>query len=307
MRRSGSRRLLITGLIVPVTLCLILLAVTGRILYAESFKFVFMTDIHVKPERKAAEGFRSAIRRVNELDPDFVITGGDMIFDALGTGFGRADSLYDLYEKLREEFNMPVYDVIGNHEIFGLYTRSGVDPDHPGYGKNMYMNRLGDGKTYRSFDFGGWHFILLDTIGFTGERRYIGEVGWEQLRWIAADLEKIDRSTPVVLVSHIPLVTAYWQSENGGCRAMKKSEAVYNSHRVLDLLEDYNLKMVLQGHLHIVEQINIKGVHFVTGGAVSGRWWRGSNQGFSEGFVVVDVTNGELDYHYETYGWEAAD
>ena len=95
----------------------------------ESFSFAFMTDIHVQPERNATEGFRAAITEVNALKPDFVITGGDLIMDALGVSFDRADSLYALYEEVSGDFNMPVYNTIGNHEVFGIYEKTGAyDP-----------------------------------------------------------------------------------------------------------------------------------------------------------------------------------
>jgi len=40
---------------------------------------VFMTDVHVAPERHATEGFLQAIDTINKLAPDFVISGGDNI------------------------------------------------------------------------------------------------------------------------------------------------------------------------------------------------------------------------------------
>lgn len=43
---------------------------------ANEFSFAFMTDIHVQPENNAEAGFRAAITKVNELNPEFVITGG---------------------------------------------------------------------------------------------------------------------------------------------------------------------------------------------------------------------------------------
>lgn len=42
----------------------------------DGFSFVFLTDIHVQPERGAEAGFQWAIREVNRRKPDFVITGG---------------------------------------------------------------------------------------------------------------------------------------------------------------------------------------------------------------------------------------
>ena len=88
-----------------------------------------MTDIHVQPENRAAEGFRKAIDKVNLLNPDFVITGGDLIMDALGQTKSRSDSLYNLYQDLMTLFKMPVYNTLGNHEVFGLYEKSGISPE----------------------------------------------------------------------------------------------------------------------------------------------------------------------------------
>ena len=47
------------------------------------FSFAFLTDIHLQPEKGAKAGFQWAIREVNKLDPDFVITGGDLVMDRL--------------------------------------------------------------------------------------------------------------------------------------------------------------------------------------------------------------------------------
>ena len=168
----------------------------------DGFSFVFMTDIHLQPERNAVEGFRKAIDSVNKLKPDFVITGGDLVMDVLGEGYNRSDSLYNLYEESLKQFNMPVYNTMGNHEIFGIYDEAGITPDHPEYGEKMYEERLGE--RYYSFDHKGWHFMVLDGIEDTGESRYIGEIDSVQMAWIKADLAKIDEKTPVVVSIHIP-------------------------------------------------------------------------------------------------------
>ncbi|MBN2183911.1 MAG: metallophosphoesterase [Candidatus Krumholzibacteriota bacterium] len=291
-------------LFLPVLLALVISAGGAR---AESFRLIFICDIHLMPELNGAGGFRAAIARINELDPDLVITGGDLIYDALEADYKRSSSLYDLYIALRDEIDAPVYDVIGNHEVFGLYPSSGIDPGHAEYGKKMFIDRIGEGSTYRSFDFRGWHFILLDTIGFTSDRKYFGLVGRGQLEWIARDLEKTGQDTPIAVAGHIPLVSAYGQTKKGAASAASPNEVVVNSHEVLALFEEYDLKLVLQGHLHIVEQIAIKGTHFVTGGAVSGAWWKGPFEGFPEGFVVVDFDGARFSYYYESYGWKAED
>lgn len=272
---------------------------------AGSFRFVFMTDIHVMPELRGVEGFTAAIDAVNKLDPDFVITGGDLIYDALGVDYERADSLYRMFGELCGRFEMPVYHTIGNHEVFGLYAGSGVDPSHPEFGRKMFAERLGGGSSSSSFDFGGWHFIMLDTIGFTGTRRYFGHVVPETLEWLARDLEKTPVDAPIVLCVHIPLVSPSMQIEYGSVDGVPPAEMVTNTPEVLAAFEGRDLRLVLQGHLHIVEQAQVRGTKFVTGGAVCGAWWKGPFRGFAEGFMVVDVKNGAIDYHYEGYGWQA--
>jgi len=266
-----------------------------------------MTDIHVMPERRGAEGFEAAIARVNELSPDFVITGGDLIYDALGASYERADSLYDLYSDLCKKLEMPVHNTIGNHEIFGLYIGSGVDPVHPEFGRKMFEKRLGNGSTSSSFDFGGWHFILLDTIGFTGTRQIFGHVRPETLEWLAGDLAGTGPDTPIVLCVHIPLVSPFLQTIYGTQKQISPGEMVTNAPEVLSMFKDRDLRLVLQGHLHIVEQAQVRGTKYVTGGAVSGAWWEGAFRGFPEGFVVVDIVGDAIDYNYEIYGWEAGE
>ena len=272
-----------------------------------SFRFVFMTDIHIQPERGAIEGFKAAINAVNALKPKpaFVITGGDLIMDALAQGYGRADSLYKLYIETEKLFQMPVYNTIGNHEIFGLYKQSNIEPSHLEYGKKMYANRLGEGKTYRSFDFKNWHFVLLDAMGMTPERKYIGHVDSTQLKWLKQDLETTGAERPLIIVTHIPFYTIYSQYLNGPTAEVNKALIVVNAHEISKVCEDYNLKLVLQGHLHTVEEIFYRDVRYIIGGSVCGAWWKGAHQGFAEGFVVVDIEGDSFSWKYHTFGWDA--
>jgi 3',5'-cyclic AMP phosphodiesterase CpdA len=267
------------------------------------FRFVFMTDVHLQPELRSAEGFQQAIDSVNRIHPDFVITGGDLIMDALGQTYERSDSLYTMYESMLKRFNMPVYNTIGNHEIFGIYDKSGVPKDHPEYGKKMYENRLG--KRYYSFDFKGWHFMVLDGIEDTGESRYIGKIDSVQMEWIQNDLKGIDSDTPIAVSVHIPFITVATQLERGVLEPNGTGTVVNNANEVLTLFDNHNLKLVLQGHLHYLEEIIVDGTHFITGGAVSARWWGGPYRGMEEGFVVVEVTGDDFTWEYVDYGWEA--
>ncbi|MBN2773951.1 MAG: metallophosphoesterase [Prolixibacteraceae bacterium] len=267
-----------------------------------SFSFVFMTDIHVQPERNATEGFLQAIDTINKIAPDFVLTGGDLIMDALGQSLGRSDSLYNLYEGTVKKLNMPVYNTMGNHEVFGLYVQSGIDPDNELYGKNMYEKRLA--KRYYSFDKNGWHFIMLDGIGFTENRRYYGHIDSMQIDWLSKDLEKTGKEIPVVICTHIPLLSVGSQIMSGPTEGFDQGSIITNANEIIPILEQFNVKMVLQGHLHFLEDIYYNGIHYITGGAVCSNWWRGQRHGMEEGFLKINLAGENFTWDYIDFGWE---
>lgn len=270
----------------------------------QSFEFVFMTDIHVQPELQAAQGLAKAIEKANSLNPDFVITGGDLIMDALKQTKGRADSLYNLYLDLQKNFKMPVYNTPGNHEHYAFYMKDEIERTDPDYGDKMFRRHIG--KTYYSFNHKGWHFIILNSIMETEDRSYRGGVSAEQIEWLEHDLNGVNDETPIVISVHIPLVSAMTQIKNGALAANNKGIVINNSKEVLDLFKDKNLKLVLQGHLHYLEDIFIGGkTHFITAGAVSANWWRGPKDGIEEGFLKIKVDGDNFTYEFIDYEWEA--
>jgi len=267
------------------------------------FSFVFMTDIHLMPERSAEAGFQKAIDKVNELGPDFVITGGDLIMDALAQSFGRADTLYNIYQKLIAGVRVPVYNTMGNHEIWGIGKKSKADRNNPEFGERMFEKRIG--PRYYSFLHKGWKFMILDGTEENPEGGYIGEVDSIQMQWIQSELEKTDTLTPIIISIHIPLMTVYNQVMDGSTVANEKWGVVTNSREALALFSHHNLQLVLQGHQHYIEEIYVGGVRFLTGGAVSARWWKGPLDGMEEGFMLIKIIGGKISWEYIDFGWEA--
>ncbi len=78
--------------------------------------------------------------------------------------------------------------------------------------------------------------------------------------------------------------------------------------RILKLLPQFaNVKVCISGHLHRIDHVEIKGIHFHCAGAVCGRWWRGANDGFPEGYSLIDLnSDGTYAWQYVPYGWNAA-
>ena len=284
-----------------------LAAAAPRSLFAatpEPFTFLFLTDAHIQPELNAAIGTDMAFKKARTFKADFAIQGGDHVFDALGVSKSRALSLFDLYDKTEQDLGLKVYHTIGNHDVLGIYPASGVASTDPQYGKKLYEDRFG--KRFYSFDHKGHHFIVLDSIGITDDRTYEGRVDADQLKWLAADLAALPKATPIIVSVHIPLVSAFASYLPEAQTASKHhSLTVANANEVLDLFEGHNIIGVLQGHTHINENVEYKGVNYITSGAICGNWWKGVRMGTPEGFTVVQVANGRMTTRYETYGFKA--
>jgi 3',5'-cyclic-AMP phosphodiesterase len=135
--------------------------------------------------------------------------------------------------------------------------------------------------------------------------KYLGYIDSAQIAWLKEDLAKVDKNTPIILSTHIPFISAYNQLKKGSLAPNDKGMVVSNSRDVLLLMYRYNLKLVLQGHHHILEAINFQNkITFLTGGAVSAYWWGGPMQGLQEGFMLIKLRDGEVSWEYIDYGFE---
>jgi len=272
----------------------------------ESFTFLFLTDTHLQPELDAAKGTDMAFKKARGLKADFAIQGGDHVFDSLAVPKDRAISLFELYGKTEQDLGMKVHHTIGNHDVVGIYPKSGVSPTDPLYGKKLFGDHFG--KLYYSFDHKGHHFLVLDSIGVTSDRAYEGRIDAAQMEWIKQDLAALPKGTPVIVSVHIPLVTAFYSYVPVPAQPeAHHGLSVANADEVIKLFEGHNVLGVLQGHTHINERVEWHGVPYITSGAVSGNWWQGTRMGTPEGFTVVTVADGKLTTRYETYGFKSID
>jgi Icc protein len=266
-----------------------------------SFSFVHYTDVHIEPELHAGSGSAMCFDKINTLKPDFSLCGGDLVFDSNATTRQRGLDVWKLYADTARRLAMPVHTIPGNHDVFGLSTSSGIPATDPLYGKKMFEDRIG--PRYSAFEHKGWHFLLLDSIGIK-DHDYYGFLDVEQLAWLRSQLAAIGTRAPIVVMTHIPIVTGALQIVPDAI-TLAPYYLVTNSPAFLALIEPYNVKVVLQGHTHIREEVVYKGVRYITSGAVCGNWWKGLRLGHPEGFAVLTVTGDTIAWRYETYGFHA--
>ncbi|HVO98113.1 MAG TPA: metallophosphoesterase [Bryobacteraceae bacterium] len=268
----------------------------------DGFRFVHFTDTHIQPEMKAADGCRMCFGAINVQRPDFALCGGDLVFDSNETPARRAVELFDLYGETVKRLEMRVHSVPGNHDVVGLSTKSGIAATDPLYGKKTFEDRIG--PRYSSFDHKGWHFILLDSIGTPAGGGFIGLIDEAQMAWLRADLEKTGTARPIVMMTHIPILSSVLQIVPDQWK-VPSTYLVTNSTQLLTLLASYNVKAVLQGHTHIRETVVYNGCQYITSGAVCGNWWKGARLGHPEGFGVLTVRGEQISWEYRTYGFKA--
>ena len=267
-------------------------------------KLVFFSDVHARTEWGTPEALSLAADAINAEEPDLIIACGDLITDGFQSSAETVAPRWHTYMQFHDALEADTYAVLGNHDLVAAIpedgTEASIDP------RGIFREKFGLDQTYYSFDAGGYHFMVLDSINVLGEKaKYQGLIGPEQMAWIRDDLGKVANDTPIVVALHIPLLTAFYQATSGGTASTPVGRVIVNNVDVFDLFRDHNLLLVLQGHLHVKELLRWKDTTFINGGALSGKWWRGSYFDTPEGYNVVTLKGNEIDWEFKSYGWVA--
>jgi 3',5'-cyclic AMP phosphodiesterase CpdA len=271
---------------------------------AGSLRLVFYTDVHARTEWKTPVAMQRAAEAINAHKADLVIAGGDLITDGFQSSAATVAPRWDAYMAMHEAIEGDIYPAIGNHDLVAAIPEDGTAPAPDP--RAIFRDKMGLERTYYSFDAAGYHFIVLDSVQVVGgELKYQGVIWPEEMAWVQEDLALIPKHVPIVLVLHIPLLTAFYAAIEGNTVRAPSNRVVVNNRQVLDLFEGRNLVLVLQGHLHINELLRWRDTTFITGGAVCARWWRGPWHGTEEGFCVLNLHGNRVEWNYVDYGWEA--
>lgn len=197
------------------------------------FSFVQISDSHVGFDKAANPNalatLEEAIGRVAAMrqKPAFMIHTGDITHLS-------SDQQFDDAKQVIGRAALDVHYVPGEHDI--------IDEDR---GKS-YLERYGRGTKgagWYSFDQNGIHFVgLVNVVDLKGGG--MGNLGAEQLGWLADDLRGKSASTPIVVFAHIPLWTI----------APEWGWGTEDSTQALALLARFGSVTVMNGHIHQVMQ-----------------------------------------------------
>lgn len=273
-------------------------------------RFAHLTDVHIEPELNAPAGLAKCLQhlQLQKDQPSFILSGGDSIFDALRQPKDRVELQWDLWHTAFKQDNaLPVEYCIGNHDCWGLGQK-----EDPLYGKKFAMEKMGLTMPYRSFGKAGWHFIVLDSIQTRVDGSwYMCMLDEAQFDWLQKDLAATPSTTPVIVASHVPIVSAASvvtdnKFKEGTGYVLGPGNMHTDSQRIIALFDNYpNVKLCLSGHIHLYEQILYNGVTYISNGAVSGNWWKGIRYKTDNGYALLNLyDDGSFDNEYITYGWK---
>jgi len=189
------------------------------------FYFVQLSDTHwgyqgpANPD--AAVTLRKAVATVNALPtpPEFIVFTGDLTHTTDDPA-ERRRRLAEFKSIVAELKVKTVRFMPGEHDA--SLDRGAAYKEH-------------FGETFYAFDHKGVHFIALDNVSDPGAK-----IGDEQLAWLGADLAKLDKRAPIVVLAHRPLFDL----------APKWDWATRDGAQALELLMPYANVTVFYGHIH---------------------------------------------------------
>ena len=268
-------------------------------------RIAHLTDVHLKDQFDAPARFTRCLHHVQQQSPkvDLILNGGDIVFDMNKENLTTIDSQWALWhDVIKSECSLPIHYCLGNHDIWWNEN----DKGQATYGKAYSMDKIGLQQPYYSFIKNGWKFIMLDSVHLDIDNTwYIGKLGDEQFNWLDNELKTTDPNMPVLVVSHIPILTATNLVDDDIVNkwVMLGGDMHTDTAKIIALFYKYpNVKLCLSGHIHLREKLVYDNITFICNGAVSGAWWEGNKRETAPGYGLIDLyADGSFEESYVNY------
>lgn len=190
------------------------------------------------------ERYVQAIKRINALEPDFVVICGDLVQRS-------NDESFTAFRKIQGELNAPCYIAPGNHD----YNPSRGDERATPERLQLYRKYFGD--DYFTIEHNGWAFVIINTPLYLtkagGDKWQVepfeGSIEKEynkQAEWLDKTLNGYKKKEmPIMLVAHHPLHPDMPGLAPGLLTVSLRTE-------LFDLFKETGVRAVLGGHGHKV-------------------------------------------------------
>jgi Icc protein len=278
-----------------------------------SLRVAHLTDVHLLDKPMPKEAFKRVLQAVNTMQdkPDFIINSGDSVMDMNNKDKAHVLSLWRAWNEVTTHNSLPLKSCIGNHDVWYAPNNQAITfKDDPLYGKKMALQNLDLPSPYYSFTKNGWKFIALDSINHNEDGTGYS-LGTEQFNWLKNELSNTKINTPVLIFSHVPIITITAMMYDVQHKpANKVGYPIADQHtdvkEIKDLFYQYkNVRVALSGHIHYLDTVDYLGVKYHCGGAVSGNWWGGILDEFPPAYSILDLyEDGSSAYETIFYNWQ---
>jgi len=274
----------------------------------KNFTFAYISDAHIQQisgnnfVRNWDRGLIRAVAETNLLDPkpDFVVFGGDL------AQLGKKSEL-DHGAEMLAKLNYKTYGVLGEHDYYldlGEYW-STIFGDHY-YSwdhKGVHFITLNSILTYDKWTFERWPSAaqrMLEMAGLDNPNGSPFMVGEKQRTWLADDLKKVSKETPVVVFSHSPIQKIYkgwnfWTEDAEDVQA---------------LLRPFDDVTVVYGHVHQIQYNQIDNISFHAVMATAWPWPYPKSYAQNKNYVpklTVPMNRANPFHERDATGWQLID
>ncbi len=214
---------------------------------------------------------------LERLGPDLILHTGDLVYPS-GEERHYDRRFFAPYHRLIKE--VPVFPVLGNHDVRKGQAAAFLENFHPP------LDSPRSSKRFYSFDWGGTHFVALDSELYYDDK---GSGPEEQKDFLVRDLAATRKRWKVVFLHRSP----YGSSKHGGDLRVRED--------LEPLFAKLGVDLVFGGHDHVYERtVPVRGVTYVVSGGGGRRLYRAGKSertAFSKSAhhaVLVRVDGGRL-------------
>ena len=217
--------------------------------------------------------YTEAIRKINELKPNFVVITGDFVNNSKNVS--QIDEFKRITALLDE--TIPVYLSPGNHDISLPPTNADLE---------FYFTQYGNGNDRFSIKQENTSFIGFNSVIIKSDKNCKEEE--KQFKWLKRELRKARSSDNIIMFTHYPFfINDFNEKDN------YSNQTIEVRNKYFELFDKFGVDAIFSGHLHNNAEASHNGILMITTNAVG----RPLGEAKS-GFRIIKIKKDSLEHQF---------